>query len=182
MHSVSDYLTTETSKSTSIDRVNLFLYLTGERPYVCLTCGDSFRQLQGYNAHKRAHRFERKIKDKGSRKRSSKKSGEEGNEGGGEESTKEPKTEEDPSTQNGQPLSLNCQYCGRGCKTLRTLTNHESIHTSGISKNSYKYFMEVKEKEFEGEKEHACEVCDEKFAFKNSLSYHRRKCHRMFIW
>ena len=65
---------------------------------------------------------------------------------------------------------LACKFCGRSCKNKRTLTNHENIHTGGISKDSKKYFLLVKEKEAAlEEKIHPCEICGEKFAFKNSL-------------
>ena len=153
-------------------------YSSGEKPYVCSICGESFTQLQGINAHKRAHKFQKskpKVKDE------AKSDGEEST-GGSEKKKHKMNDDSKDSTENGDQPSLNCRFCGRSCKTLRTLTNHESIHTSGISKNSYKYFMEVKEKEFVGEKQHACEICNEKFAFRNSLSYHRRKFHRMFMW
>ena len=127
--------------------------------------------MQGFNAHKRAHQFQRKQMDepdsagegdhddtKAAEEEEEGESGggggggggggEEGaGEGGGCETKRKRRKKKKALSQTGQP-SLNCRFCGRSCKTLRTLSNHENIHTSGISKNSYKYFMEVKEEEF----------------------------------
>ena len=132
--------------------------------------------MQGFNAHKRAHRFEEKRKADAKVDEQEDETPEQN-----VSETEDDKKVKTLTESNNQP-SLKCRFCDRVCKTLRTLANHENIHTSGISKNSYKYYMEVKEKEFVGEKEHACEICNEKFAYRNSLSYHKRKSHRLFIW
>ena len=153
----------------------------GEKPYVCGLCGEAFSQLQGYNAHKRAHDYAdaSQLPLKTAVVEPKKETADSVNITNDKQVDNEDAAE---AKKRNDPLSLTCRFCGRGCKTLRTLVNHENIHINGISKNSYKYFMEVKEKEFKGEKLHACEVCNEKFGYKNSLSYHKRKSHRLFSW
>ena len=94
--------------------------------------------MQGFNAHKRAHRFEEKRKADAKVDEQEDETPEQN-----VSETEDDKKVKTLTESNNQP-SLKCCFCDRVCKTLRTLANHENIHTSGISKNSYKYYMEVK--------------------------------------